>query len=897
MRSNMILSRHKYATQLPCEDTRQPGRNEGGLPSVLPFLVTLLSICLPLAIAFPAAAQTDGIDDPFAGVEEMIVNGSGTAALLAPASTSAISFDSGDLDAYGVEDLSDIAAYVPNLEIRSQNATNASFFVRGVGLQDFGANASSSVPIFQDGVPRNPSATQLVGLFDIGGLSVLKGPQGSGNYRNASAGAFLVEAAKPAPEFSGMAKVSLARIVSVDARDANRYDFEMAMNAPVFEDWISARVSARYTHENPFWENGCANRSLKSDRPTRGTGFSAPSVSLCGENVLQGQQSSVSEFLSKYIGEVDDFGFRGQVRIAPPNTPIDFTFRAEISRLNRDSTTGQHIGTTFGGNQIGLGGADRAGYRDPDIAAREAELFDAIKLSRTDLAGPPRDPDRPFRILSRRELARELYKNPLDQNPYRGDVDRPGRTILDTHVASMTGVIDLDDIDIKMQAGFVDYKKSEGSDTDLSPNIQFPSRSNDQAWEIYGDLKVSGEAIGDLPLEWATGLYGMHEQVEATNIQSVFDDLRTNKFQQEIYSWGVFAEGRYEFLEAFTLAAGMRYNWERKDFEVDAAVQSLAPPPFGLTENLIRTSASRNQRTWDAFTGFAEIRFDFTEDVATYMKYSRGFKAGHFNPSRASEAKNPSQGFADPEQIDAFEWGLEFVGWAGRVNGLANIFYYNYKNYQVFRLTTEGPTGVFRTIRNADKARNYGAELELNVRPLEGFVPEEIEGLQVRFLAGWLVTNYIEFTNSENRIAAGQGIGVSIDYSGNPLISAPTLQFTTTFVWPLDLHELGTITPQYDFTWTDDTPFDPNRGRGEVDLFGESRFRPYLVGNRAYTLHNVRLTWEPAGDSGLKIAGWCRNVTDERYKTFSVDISTFNDQSLNYVADPRVCGGEASFSW
>ena len=897
MRSNMILSRHKYATQLPCEDTRQPGRNEGGLPSVLPFLVTLLSICLPLAIAFPAAAQTDGIDDPFAGVEEMIVNGSGTAALLAPASTSAISFDSGDLDAYGVEDLSDIAAYVPNLEIRSQNATNASFFVRGVGLQDFGANASSSVPIFQDGVPRNPSATQLVGLFDIGGLSVLKGPQGSGNYRNASAGAFLVEAAKPAPEFSGMAKVSLARIVSVDARDANRYDFEMAMNAPVFEDWISARVSARYSHENPFWENGCANRSLKSDRPTRGTGFSAPSVSLCGENVLQGQQSSVSEFLSKYIGEVDDFGFRGQVRIAPPNTPIDFTFRAEISRLNRDSTTGQHIGTTFGGNQIGLGGADRAGYRDPDIAAREAELFDAIKLSRTDLAGPPRDPDRPFRILSRRELARELYKNPLDQNPYRGDVDRPGRTILDTHVASMTGVIDLDDIDIKMQAGFVDYKKSEGSDTDLSPNIQFPSRSNDQAWEIYGDLKVSGEAIGDLPLEWATGLYGMHEQVEATNIQSVFDDLRTNKFQQEIYSWGVFAEGRYEFLEAFTLAAGMRYNWERKDFEVDAAVQSLAPPPFGLTENLIRTNGSRNQRTWDAFTGFAEIRFDFTEDVATYMKYSRGFKAGHFNPSRASEAKNPSQGFADPEQIDAFEWGLEFVGWAGRVNGLANIFYYNYKNYQVFRLTTEGPTGVFRTIRNADKARNYGAELELNVRPLEGFVPEEIEGLQVRFLAGWLVTNYIEFTNSENRIAAGQGIGVSIDYSGNPLISAPTLQFTTTFVWPLDLHELGTITPQYDFTWTDDTPFDPNRGRGEVDLFGESRFRPYLVGNRAYTLHNVRLTWEPAGDSGLKIAGWCRNVTDERYKTFSVDISTFNDQILNYVADPRVCGGEASFSW
>lgn len=894
----MILSRHKPVTQLPCEDTRQPGRNAGGLPFVVPFLVTLLSICLPLAIAFPAAAQTDGFDDPFAGVEEMIVNGSGTAGLLAPASTSAISFDSADLDAYGVEDLGDIAAYVPNLEIRSQNATNASFFVRGVGLQDFGANASSSVPIFQDGVPRNPSATQLVGLFDIGGLSVLKGPQGSGNYRNASAGAFLVEAAKPQPEFSGTAKVGLAQIVSVDARDANRYDFETAMNVPVFEDWISARLSARYTHENPFWENGCANRIPLADREVRGPLLTSPSVSLCGENIEGGKTSRVGEFLHKYLGEVDDFGFRGQIRIVPPNTPLDLTFRAEVSRLNRDSTNGQHIGTTFGGNNIGLGGEDRQGYRDQDIAVREQELFAAVQLARPGLSGPPNDRDRPYRILSRRELARELYKDPLDEHPFRGDIDSPGRTILDTHVASMTGVIDLDEIDIKMQAGFVDYKKSEGTDTDLSPNIQFPSRSNDQAWEVYGDLKFSSDHLGDIPLEWATGFYGMHEQVEAFQIQSleVVQQRRTNEFQQEIYSWGVFAEGRYEFQEAFTFAAGARYNWERKDFEVRATSQSTTPNFLGL-ENAVLTQRSRNQRTWDAFTGFAEIRFDFTEDIATYMKYSRGFKAGHFNPSRAASAKDPSEGFADPEQIDAFEWGLEFALWSDRISGLANLFYYNYKNYQVFRLTTEGPTGIFRTIRNADKARNYGAELELNVKPLEGFVPEEIEGLQIRFLAGWLVTNYIEFTNSESRIAAGQGIGVSIDYSGNPLISAPTLQFTTTFTWPLDLHELGTITPQYDFTWTDDTPFDPNRGRGEVDIFGDSRFRPFLVGNRAYTLHNVRLTWRPAGESGLTVAGWCRNVTDERFKTFSVDISTFNDQSLNYIGDPRICGGEVRFSW
>lgn len=891
MRLNRVFNMHTQRA-LQRVETRTESAESIGTSSLRMRASSSLTLTLIFTLAFvaPAVAQRAKSDDPFAGVEEMVVTGSGTAALLAPASTSAIAFDAAELEAYGVEDLSDIAAYVPNLEIRSQNATNASFFVRGVGLQDFGANASSSVPIFQDGVPRNPSATQLVGLFDIGGLSVLKGPQGSGNFRNASAGAFLVQATKPEPEFSGYSKVTLSRLVSVDARDANRYNFEAGVNAPVFDDWISTRISARYSHENPFWENGCANRTAIADRPIQAGGVFAPYAGICGENVTVNQASTVSPFLSRYIGEVDDFAFRGQIRFVPPNTPLDLTFRAELSRLNRDSTAGQHIGTTFGGNNISLGGNDRSGYRDRDVAARQAEWDNYFRLTQPGL------PTMGYTRLARRQIARELLKDPLDEHPFRGDLDRPGKTILDTNIASMTAIIDLDEIDIEVNGGFVDYKKSEGRDTDLSPNRLFPSFGNDQAWELYGDLKISGDEIGDVPLEWSTGLYTMYEKVEANQSQFVFDSLRDNQFQQEIYSWGVWAQGRYEFLEAFTLAGGVRFNWERKDFEVDASEISTLPPIPPATSNFLINSGSRNQRTWDAFTGFAEIRYAFTEEVATYIKYSRGFKAGHFNPSRATTAKDPTQGFADPEKIDAFEWGLEFSTWASRVNGNANLFFYNYENYQVFRLTTD-VTGVFRAIQNADKARNYGAELEVTITPLEGYVPEEIEGFRINFRAGWLETAYVEFTNAEQRLFGNAGIGVSIDYSGNPLISAPALQFATTFTWPLVLGRAGTITPQYDFTWTDDVPFDPNRGRGEVDIFGNSRFTPFLVGNRAYTLHNVRLTWEPAGDTGITLSGFCRNVTDERYKTFSVDISTFNDQILNYVADPRLCGAEARFRW
>ncbi len=827
--------------------------------------------------ALPALSQDRSEPDPFAGVEEMIVTGSGTAALLAPTSTSAISFDTSALEAYGVEDLSDISAYVPNLEIRSANATNASFFVRGVGLQDFGANASSSVPIFQDGIPRNPSATQLVGLFDVSGLSVLKGPQGTGRFRNASAGAFIVETTKPEPEFSGFAKASIARIVSVDSRDANRYDFETAMNAPIYEDIVSIRLASRYSHENAFWENGCANRSPLGTRPIQQPGGFEPSVGFCGEVVHAFEMSQVDPFLERFLGEVDDFGFRASIRIQPPGGVMDWVIRGEISRLNRDSTTGQQLGT--GGVGFGVGSADRYGYVDRDIQNRSDELYAIISAENPGLRR------RQIRQLVAPILEKELHKRPLDEHPYRGDLDTPGKTYLDTLTISAKGTFDFEAADVKLNLGWVEDRKSEKRDIDLSPNSAFPSDGNDQAWELYADLAVTGEEIGDLPMDWDVGLYTLVEHVESATRQKIFLQTRMASWDQEIYSYGVYAQGRYEFLENFSLAAGARYNYERKDFQIESF---LIDAPT--------TRSSRNQRSWDAFTGFGEIRFEFTEDIATYLKYTRGFKAGHFNPSRAERARIPNRGFADPESIDSFEWGLEFAAWSGRLNGSANFFFYNYQNYQVFRLTSS-IEGVAREIQNAKRARNFGAEMELTLTPLEGFAPEFLEGLRINFRGGWLETNFVEFINSEERAFPGGSFGVNIDYSGNPLISAPNLQIATTFIWPLDLGRLGVLTPQYDFTWTDDTPFDPNNGKGEIPVDQISALPPYMIGNRAYLLHNVRLQWQPADDPSFKVAGWCRNVTDERYKTFAVDISTFSNQILVFVADPRVCGADFTFNW
>jgi iron complex outermembrane receptor protein len=417
--------------------------------------------------------------------------------------------------------------------------------------------------------------------------------------------------------------------------------------------------------------------------------------------------------------------------------------------------------------------------------------------------------------------------------------------------------------------------------SDTTPNRRFPTINDDQGWQSYADIAFTGDAIGSLPLEWKTGIYQLNQKIEANQVQTVATLRRDTEFSELTNSFGVFAEGTYELFEAFTLSGGIRYNWERKDFEIKQV---------NLSSSVGGSINSQNVVTWDSFTGFGLLRYDFTEEIGTYVK------AGQFNPSRPDSANIPGRGYADPEGIDAFEWGLEISALAGRVSANTTFFFYNYDNYQVFRLTST-PAGVFREVQNARQARNYGAETELTFLPLDGIAPEEIEGLQITLRGGWLEATYVEFTNSEERLLETGLVGVSIDYSGRPLINSPNLQASGTITWPLIVHSIGTLTPQYDFTWTDDTPFDPNQGRGEVDFDGSSRFPPYLIGNRAYMLHNVRLSWSPPNETGIQVSGWCRNVTDERYKTFAVDLSTFNSQQLIFVSDPRTCGADFSFRW
>jgi outer membrane receptor protein involved in Fe transport len=183
-------------------------------------------------------------------IEEILITGE-KQNTLQDAPTSSTSFSAGDLQALRIENIADLADYTPNLEINTAfAASNPTIFIRGIGLKDYNANAAGAVAVYQDGVNINSPAIQLGQLFDIDGIDVMRGPQGSVNGRNATAGAIMIRSAMPDGEFG----------VSTSLTYGNYDDKEVeaAINIPLIRDMLSMRVSGTAMWRDGYTKNQCA---------------------------------------------------------------------------------------------------------------------------------------------------------------------------------------------------------------------------------------------------------------------------------------------------------------------------------------------------------------------------------------------------------------------------------------------------------------------------------------------------------------------------------------------------------------------------------------------------------------------------------------------------------------
>lgn len=827
------------------------------------------------------------------GIEEMTIQGQANSGTLAPdAAESAVQFDAQELEALGATDISDIAKVTPNLEITKAGATSANFFIRGVGLADYSANSASAVAIYQNGVPLNAAALQLVGLFDVASVVVLRGPQGAGSARNASAGAIKITSRKPTGELQAELKTTIGSYESDVARNALIQDYEGAIEMPLIGDVLSARFAFRARAADPFMTNGCGNAPPLADRLPQPSNAEisagAPLATIiCGEKTpVEGEFSAIPTGLPSAVGDQGNWAVRGLFRFEPEGSESDWLLSIHGGRLDQQSTLGQAIGT-----KPDFGRFTFHNYFEPDIAEEWKPAFDVAFAEGIAAGLTPIDAQSEANAVADAYIAPILTNRPLDIRPYRGDYNRVGQTTRDSWGTSLNGRLFLGEfgflgpVELETTTGYDGYDRNRDTDQDFTPNVLFETVQSDSGWQLFQELKATGENDDGL-LQWNFGSYFLMEELDYASDSKTrsagIDALRT--FTQSMKSFAVYAGLDWDFLDDFSLSVGARYNWEEKGFDLQQFTVFNGNPVGG--------APAPQSSTWSAPTGLVSLTYRFNDDVSAYWKFSRGWKGGHYNANRVGAPP------AEPESVDSLETGIRGAWFDNRLSVNAAIFYYNYKNYQLFLFENSIGTPPILEIINAGNAQQYGAELEFDIMPLQDWesIPETLADVSLFFRAGWLESEFLNFVNTielPNPTTGGPPVQQEVVYTGNRLPNAPEFKVSGGVEWPLDLGRYGTISPRYDFAWSGEIFFDANEGRGSRTRMG-SELAKGTIAQPAYALHNFRLSWRNADDT-MQISGWVRNLTDVRYKTFAFDATIFANVILNFVGEPRTAGADVVF--
>ncbi len=151
------------------------------------------------------------------------------------------------------EDLGDIDAFVPGLEVSAVQPTQPGIKLRGIETDDFGIGTDPAVGVFVDGVYGGRGGGVLLPFVDVERIEVLKGPQGTLFGRNTAAGAISVITRRPQPKFEARATVRVGNY--------GKQYMDGMINIPTSET-SALRINALNNKSDGWIQDGATGRDL-----------------------------------------------------------------------------------------------------------------------------------------------------------------------------------------------------------------------------------------------------------------------------------------------------------------------------------------------------------------------------------------------------------------------------------------------------------------------------------------------------------------------------------------------------------------------------------------------------------------------------------------------------------
>lgn len=151
------------------------------------------------ALAVAIAALTPFSDvQAEVSLEEVVVTAQKRSESVQDVSIAIKAFSEDELKSLSATNLEELTEFVSGAELfDDRGAGQPTWVIRGVGLADFNSNNTPTAAIYYDEFYLTSNVLGGIGMFDIGRVEVLKGPQGGLYGRNTSGGAVRVLSTQP----------------------------------------------------------------------------------------------------------------------------------------------------------------------------------------------------------------------------------------------------------------------------------------------------------------------------------------------------------------------------------------------------------------------------------------------------------------------------------------------------------------------------------------------------------------------------------------------------------------------------------------------------------------------------------------------------------------------------
>jgi len=547
----------------------------------------------------------------------------------------------------------------------AQNGNQLNYAIRGQTVDAFSSSRPSVLPYINE-VQIGLASSSV--FYDLDGIQILKGPQGTLFGRNSTGGAVLFTTKKPTDELEGYASVWGGNYGEVKA--------EGAINIPLAEDRAMLRISGFYQDNDGWQEN---------------------------------------RFLDETLGGIERKSARVSFTVNPSDS-VSNEFVATYYEADGNNITAVAINSYNPSNDVAFVPASILYSPLMDVAFGFEGAWNLFLE-----AHPGVNPE---------GLSAEVARMQRELDFHDASVDAPSLHMAENLIISNLTTIQLgENLELRNIIGYNDMDQNNTGEFD---GTHFPSDDlsdvgrRNQLTQFSEELQLQGTTSDGL-LTYVTGLYYSDEEDEQRSLSVLFDFLPiappvgqinsgvTSNETIAVYGQGTFDLGEMTGIDGLGVTLGARYSTEDIEFDrndEDFFLTTGAPPGATFVDPLSETF---NQVSWTL--GF---QYQLSDETLLYATSRKSFRSGGFNfyaPPVIGSGNEADATFGEEAAVDV-ELGYKYLGAIGATPARINLAFYRMVVEDLQRSNYVAIFGSLAGITvNVPEAEMTGMDLDLTLAP------------------------------------------------------------------------------------------------------------------------------------------------------------------------------------